>query len=216
MPPYTPSILQAASDKHAIIFDVLALQNNKLFQELIQRLFRSNDVIKAGHLFMQNDLKNFRTAFPVECYATINNFVDIATLHLQQFPASKKTSLQHLSAVYLRKLWQRYLQRVDKGILKTQQTTDWNQRPLTRKQIQYAITDAYVILHVLKAQIPTLENWRSFILHDTIDPLAELAEACRSESQHEAPRASEAETLTTAMAGANLHAAARPEDEKAQ
>ena len=104
-PPYgkaIPSIMQIATHNYSVILDIYALVNQPVFQNFIDALFKSKSIIKVGHVFRASDQKSLREAYGLPCFNVLENYVDIADLHLTKFPNKRNSvSLAKLTAIYL-------------------------------------------------------------------------------------------------------------------
>lgn len=120
------SLIQLASIKEAYLF-----QLNKLLDcSRIFSVLASNEIKKIG-IDTEGDLKKLKDSFNFEP----NNFIDLGKIAEQkgiiQFGA------RNLSARYLN-------QRISKAC----QTSNWSRGDLTRKQLEYAATDAWICLKI--------------------------------------------------------------------
>jgi len=137
--PAIPSILQCGSENFSLIFDLFAMKNIPKFSEFIQELFMSEKVRKIGHCFMKNDFKNLNDAYPNSGFKKINNFIDLLSIYETLTNNKINISLTNLSSLVL-----------GKPISKQMQKTNWEVRPLSKKQRKYAIGDVAVALAIYK------------------------------------------------------------------
>ena len=147
-------IATRSSQGHESVFllDLLTLrQNNAAFLELneiFKLLFTKESAIKMGQGLIK-DFHDLRAS-----YRTLSSCEDIVgvldTQALYKFlnPSEKNMiSLKNLVKVYLKQ-----------NLSKTQQLSNWSQRPLTSQQIHYAACDALVLLRLYDAMIPLIQQ----------------------------------------------------------
>jgi hypothetical protein len=125
------SIVQLACDTHVFIFDVLHLMQE--FEELFINLLGSNEIEKIGY-GIHGDFKKLRESFPdVMCFENIRNVRDFSIEQENKIKGGLSGYAQHYLGLPL---------------CKYQQKSDWEARPLSRQQLQYAALDAYVLLQI--------------------------------------------------------------------
>ena len=154
------SIVQLSLQDRVFILDVLALAE-KVPETLIlafgNAFFANQNVLKLGY-GVESDFKALITTLPVleKSIKKMKCFVDLCTLSQQLFeiPAIKRkveqttaslTSFGHLSEKGLSLLVQQCL---GLPLDKTYQLSDWEQRPLLTKQVEYAALDARCLIDV--------------------------------------------------------------------
>ncbi|CAB9514744.1 Exonuclease mut-7 [Seminavis robusta] len=109
--------------------------------ETLSTLFMNPNILIVGFGIGQ-DISKLAVSFPhMPCFRTMQSVVDMETLFHSCFPKSTHKSLKSLqkSACYLLK------KRLDKA----EQCSNWQERPLTNSQIEYACLDAAVLPHLL-------------------------------------------------------------------
>jgi ribonuclease D len=119
---YLPSLLQLASDKEVFIFQLKHLGLAKPLREILA----DSAIIKAG-VSLDYDIHELKKLSPFKAAG----FIDLGKLAKKA--GIKNHGLRGLAAVFLGI-------RISKGA----QTSNWSRDILTRKQIQYAATDAWV------------------------------------------------------------------------
>ncbi len=88
-----PAILQVASETFFAIFDLLKLEGNAEFSELIKGLFMSMDILKLG-LALKGDIRLICSKFPkMTCFQHVFNYIDIAEMYKEKNPCERQSSL---------------------------------------------------------------------------------------------------------------------------
>lgn len=126
------ALLQIACDSHVFLFDLLTLETLDLddeLDELLVDLFTNEAILKLGCV-LETDLQRLRLSFST---VDLVNVLDFA--HASDFVL---TARRRLSALVE--------ERLGSPLDKSQQCSDWEQRPLTAEQIDYAALDAYCLL----------------------------------------------------------------------
>ncbi|KAG3196214.1 hypothetical protein PC128_g7810 [Phytophthora cactorum] len=133
------SILQIASSDRVFVVDLLALHDNDLlFASFLSRLLTSPQWLKLGFGF-DSDLKVLHLTFPERgVFTTVEPFLDLNTLGLQS-AGSLSQCVHHV---------------LGKPMNKRMQLSDWEHRPLSQDQMNYAALDALCLVHVVN----TLQN----------------------------------------------------------
>lgn len=119
---YPPSLLQLASDKEVFIFQLKHLGLAKPLREILA----DSAIIKTG-VSLDYDIRELKKLSPFKAAG----FIDLGNLAKKM--GIKNHGLRGLAAVFLGI-------RISKGA----QTSNWSRDVLTRQQIQYAATDAWV------------------------------------------------------------------------
>ena len=137
------AILQVASERRFLIFDLIALEGCEGFMELISELFRSTEILKLGFAF-DGDVKSLIRSYPnMPCYRYIFNMIDLADLsHVVDPTSSKQMSLKTMTSKVLGIIYI-YIYILDVSLCKKMQISNWEKRPLTKRQLHYAIADSY-------------------------------------------------------------------------
>ncbi|XP_028395062.1 exonuclease mut-7 homolog [Dendronephthya gigantea] len=161
------SIVQLSLRDRVFILDVIALAEHvpeSLLLAFGNAVFSNENVLKLGY-GVESDFKALVTTIPVleKSIKKMKRFVDLCTLSQQllEMPAIKKrvesttqslTSFGHLSEKGLSLLVQQCL---GLPLDKTYQLSDWEQRPLLTKQVEYAALDARCLIDVFDV----LKKW---------------------------------------------------------
>jgi len=119
---YLPSLLQLASDKEVFIFQLKHLGLAKPLREILA----DSAIIKTG-VSLDYDIRELKKLSSFKAAG----FIDLGNLAKKM--GIKNHGLRGLAAVFLGI-------RISKGA----QTSNWSRDILTRQQIQYAATDAWV------------------------------------------------------------------------
>jgi ribonuclease D len=119
---YLPSLLQLASDKEVFIFQLKHLGLAKPLREILA----DSAIIKTG-VSLDYDIRELKKLSSFKAAG----FIDLGNLAKKM--GIKNHGLRGLAAVFLGI-------RISKGT----QTSNWSRDVLTRQQIQYAATDAWV------------------------------------------------------------------------
>lgn len=122
------SIIQIATEKDAYIFQLKKIKN----KERIIEYLNSNNIIKIGS-GISDDFKKIEEL--CRCHLNKESFIDLQKL-IRNFKLPK-SNLRFLTAYFL-----------NKRIIKSSQTSNWNKHPLTEKQLLYAATDAWICLKI--------------------------------------------------------------------
>lgn len=121
---YPLSLIQLAAGKAVYLFQLRHLDS----LDLLSPILSDPGIIKAG-VAIHDDIKKLRERTDFQ----LNGFVELSSL--SQKLNIVNTGLRNLSAIFLNS-------RVSKGA----QITNWSRRELTKAQINYAATDAWVSL----------------------------------------------------------------------
>ncbi|TYZ61018.1 hypothetical protein PybrP1_009598, partial [[Pythium] brassicae (nom. inval.)] len=136
------SILQIASSRRVFLIDLLALHwkllllrnNDFLFDEFLLRLFRSRALLKVGFGF-DSDLKVLHQTFPERAvFRSVAPFLELSSMVLKTLDASAGKSLSDATNRIL-----------GRPLDKRMQMSDWDERPLSPEQMQYAALDAFCL-----------------------------------------------------------------------
>ena len=130
---YLPSLLQLASDNEVFIFQLKHLGLTKPLRKILE----DPAIIKAG-VSLDYDIRELKKLSPFKAAG----FMDLGDLAKKA--GVKNHGLRGLAAVFLGF-------RISKGA----QTSNWSRDVLTRQQIQYAATDAWVGRKLYLAQKAT-------------------------------------------------------------
>ncbi|XP_077240823.1 polynucleotidyl transferase, ribonuclease H-like superfamily protein isoform X2 [Tasmannia lanceolata] len=132
--PNKVSIMQIASEKKVFILDLIQLfadEPNSL-DACLKRILRSPRILKLGYNF-QCDLQQLSHSYgELECFKYYEMLLDIQKLFKE-----RKGGLSGLAKEVL-----------GAGLNKTRRNSNWEQRPLSKNQIDYAALDAAVLVHI--------------------------------------------------------------------
>lgn len=119
---YPPALLQLAGSSAVYVFQLLQLQDLTWFSDL----FSNPGIIKAG-VSLEHDIRKLkeRQDFQVEGFVELSMLSDAAGI--------RNNGLRGLAAILLKL-------RISKGA----QRSNWSRSDLTREQIVYAATDAFI------------------------------------------------------------------------
>jgi hypothetical protein len=149
------SVLQLSSKQEAFVLDLLNLCQQSSCQDdlpmtatehflsdTLSKLFNSVDIAVVGFGVIQ-DLSKLSFSYPhMPCFRQFESVIDFQSFSRsalgKNFKAEQINSLQKLVAVLLRK-------RLDK----TEQCSDWEERPMRASQVEYAALDAAVCRYLL-------------------------------------------------------------------
>lgn len=119
---YLPALLQAATDRAVFLFQLNKIEPARV----LEPIFEEPRVVKAGIAFTQ-DVKELQALHPFRA----ENIVDLSIIARKA--GLVHTGLRNMTGMFLRA-------RVSKGA----QVSDWSVPNLTKAQIEYAATDAWV------------------------------------------------------------------------
>ncbi|CAK9829011.1 Exonuclease mut-7 homolog [Anthophora retusa] len=158
------ALIQIATKTNVYILDVTTIGNEltELWTELVLTLFENKNILKLGFGIAQ-DMTVIRSSIPAlsEMKACGQGYLDITHLWQKlvddyQFVFPHETD-DHLTKKNLSKLVELCL---GQKLNKSDQFSNWEQRPLRESQIRYAALDAYCLLEVyvaLEAQCEHLD-----------------------------------------------------------
>ena len=142
-------VVQLASWRRGLVLDALALEAHAM-GELLQPLLGDEWVSKLFHGCF-NKISCLKAAFRVVVNPPIFDTAATACEDLDGMRKDGQTSLQTLCRQYL-----------SYELDKTYQTANWRQRPMPEEMLQYAATDAQVLLPLHAA----IETWRFITWQD--------------------------------------------------
>lgn len=130
------AILQMANydERNIMIIDMISLNNNKEFQKLFYEFFWNKTFV--GHSFNSSDMKHFSEG--IRKTFEIANIYDLVDLYQYKFLKKGKS---------LKSMCQELL---GKDLCKYEQCSNWELRPLRKKQMHYAALDAIVCIQLYK------------------------------------------------------------------
>ncbi|KAF6989815.1 hypothetical protein CFC21_007104 [Triticum aestivum] len=132
--PNKVAIIQIASDKKAFIFDLIKLYEDdpKALDCCFRRIMCSSNILKLGYN-LQCDLHQLSQSYgELLCFQSYEMLLDIQKLFKETTGGLSGLSKKILGA----------------GLNKTRRNSDWEQRPLSQNQKEYAALDAAVLVHI--------------------------------------------------------------------
>lgn len=132
--PNKVSIIQIASENRAFIFDLIKLYEDepKALNSCFTRFLCSPNVLKLGY-DLQCDLHQLSRSYgDLECFRYYEMFLDIQRLFNERSGGLSGLAKKILGA----------------GLNKTRRNSNWEQRPLSQNQIEYAALDAVVLVRI--------------------------------------------------------------------
>lgn len=128
----------AAGKEEVFVLDLLSMQP-KVYNSALSDVFLSKSVVKLGQGFYQ-DLRELSESYPkATCFRVVKSVVEVNDLSVALIGGGGHYPLSLQKLVFL------YLHR---KLTKTQQTSNWNRRPLAASQLHYAAADALVLIHL--------------------------------------------------------------------
>lgn len=134
--PNKVSIMQIASEKTVFIIDLLKLSavEPDILNSCLQRILHSPSILKLGYN-LQCDLKQLSHSYgKMECFKHYEMLLDIQNVFKECSGGLSGLSEKILGA----------------GLNKTRRNSNWEQRPLTQNQMEYAALDAAVLVHIFR------------------------------------------------------------------
>ncbi|XP_050224551.1 uncharacterized protein LOC126674188 [Mercurialis annua] len=165
--PNKVSIMQLASDKTVFIFDLIKLYEDApdILDNCLTRILQSPSVLKLGYNF-QCDIKQLAQSYgELKCFKHFEMLLDIQNVFKEPRGGLSGLAMKLLGA----------------GLNKTRRNSNWEERPLSRNQLEYAALDAAVLIHIFHhirnhpqpTGIPEgNENfeWKSHIVSHMVNP----------------------------------------------
>lgn len=143
--------------EYVVLLDMSVLTSSaaccrKVFS-VLSDLFRNEAILKIG-LGLREDIRNLISSYPDYKHQinTAQTMLDVSDLHngINKHAMKDKLSLQRLTMMYLQR-----------NLLKPKRITmgNWDRRPLTGAQIEYAVCDALVLLRLIDVMMfPNLSS----------------------------------------------------------
>ncbi|KAI9913794.1 hypothetical protein PsorP6_005321 [Peronosclerospora sorghi] len=134
--------------EEVFLLDLLHLAPT-VYNSTLTRVFVSTKTIKIGQNFY-HDLQELARSYPhVSCFRVCKQVVEVNDLSIALTGPHDRLSLQKLVFFYMHQ-----------KLAKTQQTSNWERRPLTTNQVHYAAADALVLLHLYDELLGRIQNQR--------------------------------------------------------
>ncbi|GLT47671.1 hypothetical protein SLA2020_213470 [Shorea laevis] len=134
--PNKVSIMQIASDRMVFIFDLIKLYENvpDALDNCLIRILQSSRILKLGYNF-QCDMKQLAHSYgDLECFKYCEMLLDVQNVFKEP-----RGGLSGLAEKIL-----------GVGLNKTRRNSNWEQRPLSKNQLEYAALDAVVLIHIFR------------------------------------------------------------------
>ncbi|GJV85938.1 polynucleotidyl transferase, ribonuclease H-like superfamily protein [Tanacetum coccineum] len=155
------SIMQIASEKMVFIIDLIKLSHDApaVLDSCLIRIFHSPRILKLGYNF-QCDMKQLSQSYEeFDCFKHFEMLLDIQNVFKEPRGGLSGLTKEVLGV----------------GLNKTRRNCNWEERPLTRNQLEYAALDAAVLIHIFwhvrsQAQPTGISNdqtqmeWKSHII----------------------------------------------------
>ncbi|KAJ4823143.1 hypothetical protein Tsubulata_039133 [Turnera subulata] len=171
------SIMQIASDKMVFILDLIKLFEDvpDILDNCLTRILQSHRILKLGYNF-QCDVKQLAHSYvELECFKHYEMLLDIQNVFKE--PRGGLSGLaQKILGV---------------GLNKTRRNSNWEKRPLSKNQLEYAALDAAVLIHIfchIRDHPPGVLDgqekfeWKSHIVSH-VDNLRKTKKACKKEGE---------------------------------
>ncbi|XP_056165516.1 uncharacterized protein LOC115662825 isoform X4 [Syzygium oleosum] len=131
---YLVSIMQIASSRRVFIFDLIKLSGDMphILDNCLSRILQSPSILKLGYNF-QCDMKQLTSSYEtLGCFNHFEMLLDIQNVFKESSGGLSGLAEEILGA----------------GLNKTRRNSDWEQRPLSQNQLEYAALDAAVLVHI--------------------------------------------------------------------
>ncbi|KAL5565927.1 hypothetical protein UlMin_029091 [Ulmus minor] len=164
--PNKVSIMQLAGDNRVFIFDLLKLSEDvpDILGNCLTRILQSPRILKLGYNF-QCDMKQLAHSYgELQCFKHYEMLLDIQNVFKEPRGGLSGLANKILGA----------------GLNKTRRNSNWEQRPLTPNQLEYAALDAAVLVHIfrhVRNHSPTTDaeghdkfEWKSYIVSHADKP----------------------------------------------
>ncbi|KAJ1383486.1 Ribonuclease H-like superfamily [Sesbania bispinosa] len=154
--PNKVSIMQIASEKMVFILDLIKLHREVpgILDDCLTRILLSPRILKLGYNF-QCDIKQLaHSNEELKCFKNYEMLLDIQNIFKEPRGGLAGLAEKILGA----------------GLNKTRRNSNWEQRPLTPNQLEYAALDAVVLVHIfrrLPGQGHDKSEWKSCIVSHT-------------------------------------------------
>ncbi|KAL5709906.1 hypothetical protein ACHQM5_020535 [Ranunculus cassubicifolius] len=142
--PNKVSIIQIASEKTAFIIDLLTLSVTEadVLNTCLARILHSPSILKLGYN-LQCDLRQLVQSYGrMECFKHYEMLLDIQNVFKEPSGGLSGLSEKILGA----------------GLNKTRRNSNWEERPLSPNQLEYAALDAVVLVHIFRHQTQSLSS----------------------------------------------------------
>ncbi|CAF1728192.1 unnamed protein product [Brassica napus] len=162
--PNKVSIMQIGSDSKIFILDLIKLyyDASEILDTCLSQILQSYSTLKLGYNF-QCDIKQLALSYgDLKCFKSYDMLLDIQNVFKEPCGGLSGLTKKILGV----------------GLNKTRRNSDWEQRPLTQNQLEYAALDAAVLIHIFRhvrdhpPHDTTLETvqWKSHIVSHMDNP----------------------------------------------
>ncbi|ESQ29728.1 hypothetical protein EUTSA_v10023373mg [Eutrema salsugineum] len=134
--PNKVSIMQIGTDSKIFILDLIKLYNDasEVLDSCLSQILQSFKTLKLGYNF-QCDIKQLALSYgDLECFKRYDMLLDIQNVFKEPCGGLSGLTKKILGV----------------GLNKTRRNSDWEQRPLTQNQLEYAALDAAVLIHIFR------------------------------------------------------------------
>lgn len=134
--PNKVSIMQIASEKMVFIIDLIKLFEDvpDILDNCLTRILHAPRILKLGYNF-QCDVNQLAHSYgELTCFKHYEMLLDIQNVFKEPRGGLSGLAMKILGA----------------GLNKTRRNSNWEQRPLTRNQLEYAALDAAVLIHIFR------------------------------------------------------------------
>ncbi|XP_048424288.1 uncharacterized protein LOC103962292 isoform X1 [Pyrus x bretschneideri] len=134
--PSKVSIMQIASEKKVFVVDLIKLSADvpEVLDDCLTRILQSPRILKLGYNF-QCDMKQLAHSYgELECFKHYEMLLDIQNVFKEPSGGLSGLAKKILGV----------------GLNKTRRNSNWEQRPLTPNQLEYAALDAAVLIHIFR------------------------------------------------------------------
>ncbi|CAH9145054.1 unnamed protein product [Cuscuta epithymum] len=134
--PNKVSIMQIASERKAFILDLIKLHHDvpDVLDDCLIRILHSPGILKLGYNFQCDMAQLARSYERLRCFKHYDMLLDIQNLFKEPRGGLAGLTKKILGA----------------ALNKTRRNSNWEQRPLTQFQLEYAALDAVVLLHIFR------------------------------------------------------------------
>ncbi|DAZ96801.1 TPA: LOW QUALITY PROTEIN: hypothetical protein N0F65_007062 [Lagenidium giganteum] len=159
------SILQIASSSRVFMVDLLSLHESSALFSLLGELFTRTDILKVGFGF-DTDLKVLHQTFPEQpCFRMVSPFLELSSAIFQLLGTSVGNSLSHVTTRLL-----------GKPLDKRMQMSNWDDRPLSVAQLEYAALDAFCLVQIVEQTMtPSLTSEEPITWKDLSNAIGALS-----------------------------------------
>ncbi|XP_057963340.1 uncharacterized protein LOC131154532 [Malania oleifera] len=134
--PNKVSIMQIASERKVFVFDMIKLFEDvpEILDNCLVRILHSPRILKLGYNF-QCDAQQLAYSYgELECFKHYEMLLDIQNVFREPRGGLSGLAMKILGA----------------GLNKTRRNSNWEQRPLSQNQLEYAALDAAVLVHIFR------------------------------------------------------------------